>query len=142
MDVWWWYTLVVFILDANWDFGRIDACLTCLSWCWFLFMVFNFQFVDVLGGCRFQCGVVVMFFKLTIVDELWLEVLVILLWRHRWFKASLCSNIGPIIWSHRLLVGFILDLLWLFWEMLVIVVRYLKLPIIGGFFFWLMNYFF
>jgi len=44
--------------------------LTCFSWCYFLFMVFNFQLVDVFRGCRFQCGVVGMFFKLIVVDEL------------------------------------------------------------------------
>jgi hypothetical protein len=33
-------------------------------------MVFNFQFVDVLGGCRFPCGVTVVFFKFKVVDEL------------------------------------------------------------------------
>jgi hypothetical protein len=59
---------MVFILDVNCDFGRIDVELTSLNWCYFLFMVF--QFVDILGECRFQCGVVVMFSRHILVDEL------------------------------------------------------------------------
>jgi len=60
---------MVFILDVNCDFGRIDVELTSLSSCYFLFMVF--QFVDILGECRFQCGVVVMFSSdVILVDEL------------------------------------------------------------------------
>jgi hypothetical protein len=107
MDVWWCYMLVVFILDANWNFGRIDVRLTCLLMP-FLLMVLNFQFVDILGGCKFQCGIVVMFSKLKFVDELWLEVLVIL------FKDIGCQRLlyVPLVYLLFEVVGCWLALFW------------------------------
>ncbi len=48
-----------------------DKCgIDMLELVFFLYMVFNFQFVDVLGGCIFHCGIVVMFLKVIVVHEL------------------------------------------------------------------------
>jgi hypothetical protein len=107
MDVWWCYMLVVFILDVDWDFGRRNVGLTCLL-VFSLLMVFNFQFVDILGGCKFQCGIVVMFFKLIVVDELWSEVLVIL------FKDIGCQRLLYVLIVYLLfeVVGCWLALFW------------------------------
>jgi hypothetical protein len=74
----------------------------------FLLTVFNFQFVDVLGGCKFQCGIVVMFSKLIVVDEFLLEVLVIL------FKDISCQRLLYVLIVYLLfeVVGCWLALFW------------------------------